>query len=124
MITWKDIEKLVVPEKSAEHLSNRKPAFWKRYQGQDDKFDFDLKTIGRYEGVFRFYLERYFRVQVRGAHNIPAEGAVILAGNHSGTLPVDALMTFQASLQHHSPRPSLVQTNTSCVECALWARRS
>jgi 1-acyl-sn-glycerol-3-phosphate acyltransferase len=104
MITFKDIEKLVVPKKSPEHLSNRKPEFWKKYEGQDDKFEFDLAALAGYETVFRFFFERYFRVQVRGAQNIPDEGAVILAGNHSGTLPVDALMTFQASLQHHSPR--------------------
>lgn len=104
MFNLKDLEKHFSPKHSADHLSRRHPEFWNRYEGQEDKFDFDLDTLGHYEGVFRFLLERYFRVQVRGTHNIPTKGAVILAGNHSGTLPIDALMTFQASLQSHSPR--------------------
>ena len=104
MINLKDMDKYFWPKNSAEHLSRRKPEFWKRYQGQDDKFEFDLETIGNYEAAFRFFFEHYFRIQVRGVNNIPAEGAVILAGNHSGTIPIDALMTFQASLQHDSPR--------------------
>lgn len=104
MINLKNIEKHFSPKNSPEHLSKRFPEFWSRYESQEDKFDFDLEALGLYEGAFRFAFERYFRIQVRGAHNIPAEGAVILAGNHSGTLPVDALMTFQASLQSPSPR--------------------
>jgi 1-acyl-sn-glycerol-3-phosphate acyltransferase len=104
MITLKDIEKHVLPSNSADHMRHRHPQFWQRYEGQSDKFDFNLDFLGQAEGVFRFFFERYFRVQVRGVQNIPDDGAVILAGNHSGTLPIDALMTFQASLQHHSPR--------------------
>lgn len=104
MINLKDIQKLMAPKDSPEHLSRRKPDFWNRYEGTEDKFDFDLETIGSYEAVFRFFFERYFRVQALGVQNIPSEGSVILAGNHSGTVPIDALMTFQAALDHHNPR--------------------
>lgn len=87
-----------------EHLSKQKPEFWQRYHKQEDKFDFDLETLANYQRVFRAFAEHYFRIQVRGVENIPAEGSVILAGNHSGTLPIDAMMTFEASLRHSSPR--------------------
>lgn len=36
----------------------------------------------------------YFRVRSHGVENIPARGAAILAGNHSGTLPFDAAMVW------------------------------
>lgn len=104
MITYKEIARHIVPKSSPEHLSRRKPEFWNQYVGLEDKFEFDLEHLGTYEAAFRFFFEQYFRVQVRGVNNIPAQGAVILAGNHSGTLPIDALMTFQATLAHHSPR--------------------
>lgn len=104
MLTLKDFRKLAVPKHSAEHLSKRHPEFWQKYKGQEDKFDFDLEAIGQLEPAFRFLFDHYFRIQVRGANNIPAEGPVILAGNHSGTIPIDAVMTFEASLQHDNPR--------------------
>lgn len=104
MSMLKKFEKHFLPDNSPEHLSKRKPSFWNRYSGKEDKFDFDLEMLGRCEGVFRFFCERYFRIQVRGVENIPSEGRVILAGNHSGTLPIDAVMTFEAALSHHAPR--------------------
>ena len=45
--------------------------------------------------------ERYFRVEVRGIENIPADGGALLVANHSGTVPVDAVMTGLAVLDHH-----------------------
>ena len=104
MISLKDIEKHFVPKNSAEHLSKRHPDFWQRYEGLEDKFEFCLETLGKYDGPMSFFFKKYFRVQVRGVNNIPPEGAVILAGNHSGTLPIDALMTFEAQLENRTPR--------------------
>jgi 1-acyl-sn-glycerol-3-phosphate acyltransferase len=45
-------------------------------------------------GVYRFLYERYFRVASHGAENIPREGPAILISNHSGTLPLDAVMIY------------------------------
>lgn len=87
-----------------QHLSKRKPEFWQRYHNEIDKFDFDLEALANYERVFKVLAEHYFRIQVRGVENIPAEGSVILVGNHSGTIPIDALMTFECALSHSSPR--------------------
>lgn len=45
----------------------------------------------------------YFRVTSHGAWQIPADGPVILAANHSGMLPVDAAMLYVDVIKHTSP---------------------
>lgn len=47
--------------------------------------------------------DRWFRVEVRGGENIPAEGPVLVVANHSGNVPVDAIMA-QLSLHRASGR--------------------
>jgi 1-acyl-sn-glycerol-3-phosphate acyltransferase len=46
--------------------------------------------------------EKYFRVDVEGLEHIPAEGGALVVANHSGTLPLDALM-LQVALRDHHP---------------------
>jgi 1-acyl-sn-glycerol-3-phosphate acyltransferase len=36
----------------------------------------------------------YFRVRAYGMENVPARGSAIIASNHSGTLPLDAMMLW------------------------------
>ena len=60
-------------------------------------------------GVTRPVYERYFRVKSHGAEHLPAEGAAILAANHSGTLPIDAVMIYQDVLRHTDP-PRVVRS--------------
>ena len=48
----------------------------------------------------RLLFEKWFRVEVLGVDNIP-DGGVLLVANHSGTIPVDALMTTVAVHDHH-----------------------
>jgi 1-acyl-sn-glycerol-3-phosphate acyltransferase len=45
--------------------------------------------------------ERYFRVKTLGIDRIPATGAALLVGNHSGTIPVDAVMVQHAVATEH-----------------------
>ncbi|KAB2363346.1 acyltransferase family protein [Actinomadura montaniterrae] len=40
----------------------------------------------------RALYEHWFRVEVEGVENVPAEGGALIVANHSGTLPLDALM--------------------------------
>lgn len=42
--------------------------------------------------VLRFLATRWFRVEVRGIENVPADGPALLVGNHAGVLPLDALV--------------------------------
>ena len=52
--------------------------------------------------------EWYFRVRSHGAHNIPTDGPVILASNHSGMLPLDAMMICVDAFMN-APRPRVVR---------------
>ena len=45
-------------------------------------------------GVARPLYEKYFRVISTGHENIPAEGPAVIACNHSGSLPTDAMMLW------------------------------
>ncbi len=54
-------------------------------------------------GITAFLYERYFRVVSHGAENIPAEGPVILAANHSGTIPIDGMMLWADVVRNATP---------------------
>lgn len=43
--------------------------------------------------LLRPLYEKWFRVEVKGAENIPAEGGALIVANHSGTIAMDAVMT-------------------------------
>jgi 1-acyl-sn-glycerol-3-phosphate acyltransferase len=62
----------------------------------EDGFGLDLRFRERVLPFFRFLHERYWRVQVLGAHNIPATGAALLVANHSGAIPFDGAMIVTA----------------------------
>jgi 1-acyl-sn-glycerol-3-phosphate acyltransferase len=49
--------------------------------------------------------ERYFRVRALGIDRIPSEGAALLVANHSGTIPLDAvMMQFAVGSEHPEKR--------------------
>ena len=61
---------------------------------QVDEFGFDPELTARLGlAIARPIAEKWFRIEVRGAENIPAHDGVLLVANHSGTIPVDAIMT-------------------------------
>lgn len=67
-----------------------------------DEFGFDREfTEIVYLPVLRPLYRRWFRVDVRGIENIPAEGGALVVSNHSGTIPVDTLMTAVAIHDAH-----------------------
>lgn len=102
MAAWKNLQTLKDPLKA---LELRVPSYYSRYSEEKDEFGFSLETFARWEPLFRFAFEDYFKVRVRGIENIPGDGRVILAGNHSGLLPLDgAMITMAMCNQHHSPR--------------------
>jgi 1-acyl-sn-glycerol-3-phosphate acyltransferase len=51
--------------------------------------------------LLRPLYRRWFRVEVRGKEHIPAEGAALIVANHSGTVPLDSLMTEVAVHDEH-----------------------
>ena len=62
-----------------------------------DEFGFDPEVTEKLTlALLRPIAEKWFRVEVRGIENIPAEGGALIVSNHSGTVPLDALMTTVA----------------------------
>jgi 1-acyl-sn-glycerol-3-phosphate acyltransferase len=60
-----------------------------------DEYGFDPEVTERFMlSAIRPIAEKWFRVEIRGAENIPAEGGALVVSNHSGTVPVDGLMTM------------------------------
>jgi len=56
--------------------------------------------------VYDFLYHYWFRVEVEGIENVPAEGAALLVSNHAGALPPDGIMIAKAIREEHRhPRP-------------------
>jgi len=62
-----------------------------------DEYGFDAEITERFlMAALRPIAQKWFRVEVRGAENIPTTGGALVVSNHSGTVPVDGLMTLVA----------------------------
>jgi 1-acyl-sn-glycerol-3-phosphate acyltransferase len=74
-------------------------------EAPDDPFDaWDPAYIGQTLPALRLLSEVYFRAEVSGLERIPAEGPVLLVGNHSGgTVIADTFVFSQAFYDHFGP---------------------
>lgn len=72
-----------------------------------DPFGMHPAFIATGLGLFKKLHSSYFRVRNYGIENVPAQGRGILAGNHSGTLPVDGMMLWLDVVRNarRVPRP-------------------
>ena len=72
-------------------------AFLRRRMAGDytvDEYGFDREITERFFlAAIRPIAEKWFRVETRGIDNIPTEGGALVVSNHSGTVPVDGLVT-------------------------------
>lgn len=95
-----------------------------------DAFGLNPDFVALGEVIGKFGYERYFRVESHGAENIPADGPGILAGNHSGTLPMDGAMLWVDVIRHTNPPrcsraladffvPSLPVVSTLFARCGV-----
>lgn len=67
-----------------------------------DDFGFDPQlTDAVILPPLRMIYEKWFRVEVTGAANLPVDGGALIVANHSGTLPWDAVMTGVAVHDNH-----------------------
>ncbi|MER6099618.1 lysophospholipid acyltransferase family protein [Streptomyces sp. NPDC001728] len=67
-----------------------------------DEFGYDEELTDQVLlSLLRPLYEKYFRVEVKGVENIPAEGGALIVANHSGTLPLDGLMMQVAVHDRH-----------------------
>jgi 1-acyl-sn-glycerol-3-phosphate acyltransferase len=70
-----------------------------------DAWGFNIKGVKPFIDVGRFFYEKYFRVETYGLENIPKEGRVLIVGNHSGQLPIDATLLGYALITNpYAPR--------------------
>ncbi|MFI0980246.1 lysophospholipid acyltransferase family protein [Streptomyces sp. NPDC021093] len=68
-----------------------------------DEFGYDKELTDQVlMSMIRPFYEKYFRVEVKGIENVPADGGALIVANHSGTLPLDGLM-LQAAVHDEHP---------------------
>ena len=66
-----------------------------------DDYGFDRELTERFfMAALRPIAQKWFRLEVRGLENIPAEGGALVVSNHSGTIPLDGLMTMLTVHDH------------------------
>ncbi|HEY7431679.1 MAG TPA: lysophospholipid acyltransferase family protein [Streptosporangiaceae bacterium] len=71
--------------------------------GEVDEFGFDAEFSSRLLiPLARLFYHEWFRIQMRGLEHVPSAGPALVVANHSGTLPVDALM-LQTGLHDEHP---------------------
>lgn len=67
---------------------------------RQDPFGLDPELRRQVLPLFRLLHDRYWRVEVTGAENLPATGPALLVSNHSGALPFDGAMIITAVELH------------------------
>lgn len=72
-----------------------------------DPFGYDPIFDMYFRPLVNFLYEKYWRVETYGLSNIPKTGPCLLVGNHSGTLPYDAVMLKMAMTLEHSAHRDL-----------------
>jgi 1-acyl-sn-glycerol-3-phosphate acyltransferase/nucleoside-diphosphate-sugar epimerase len=63
-----------------------------RIKEEYDEFGLDPEYLARRAWWFRFLTKVYWRAEVRGLENIPAEGAALMVANHRGFMPFDGVV--------------------------------
>ena len=75
---------------------------------ETDQWGLDREFMDVVRPFFEFMYKKYWRVQMTGVENIPAEGRALLVVNHSGQLPWDGAMLATGVLLEH-PNQRLVR---------------
>jgi 1-acyl-sn-glycerol-3-phosphate acyltransferase len=71
-------------------------------QYEIDDFGFDAEITEKvFAPLIRPLYRHYWRTEWRDVENVPADGSALLVGNHSGTVPIDALVMKFGLLDHH-----------------------
>lgn len=84
------------------------------YEVDDFGFDPDFTDSVLLPALRPLY-RHWFRVEVRGLHNVPDTGAALVVANHSGTVALDALMTQVALADDHPAHRRLRLLGASLV---------
>lgn len=84
------------------------------YRVDDSGFDPDF-TAHVLIPMFRMLYRTWFRVQMRGLANVPGTGAAMVVANHSGVLPMDALMLQTGIFDEHPQHRNLRMLSADLV---------
>jgi 1-acyl-sn-glycerol-3-phosphate acyltransferase len=98
------VEPEPVPSDLEEQLAEALAFVRRRLEGDYavDEFGFDAElTDSVLIPALRPLYQRWFRVETIGMHHVPATGGALVVANHSGTLPLDSLMTAVALHDDH-----------------------
>ncbi|WP_257900693.1 lysophospholipid acyltransferase family protein [Saccharothrix obliqua] len=87
-------------ERLAEFLAFVRRRLRGEYEVDEFGFDADL-TDHLLMPPLRPLYEKWFRVDTTGVHHVPATGGALIVANHSGTLPLDGVMTAYAVRAEH-----------------------
>ena len=110
----------------------RRPDFLRRratgeYETDEFGFDPDL-TDHALLPLLRPFFQKWFRVESQGLENVPSVGGALVVANHSGTVPVDALMTTVALHDDHPPSAasgcSAPTSSSTCPSSGRWRASS
>ena len=92
------------PTRWADHVDRALEFMRRRALGEYeiDDFGFDRElTDGVLLAALRPLYRHWFRVEVHGIENIPADGGALVVGNHAGTIGLDAAMVQLAIHDAH-----------------------
>ncbi len=107
-------ERELAEDEGGERLPDRRPAERMRELLPAIEPERRLNDWGRSERVegfmdrtlVEFYYRYWFRAEVDGIENVPAEGGALVVSNHAGALPPDAPIIAKAIREEHpQPRP-------------------
>jgi 1-acyl-sn-glycerol-3-phosphate acyltransferase len=76
------------------------------YEVDEFGFDSELNAAVLMPAALALY-RHWFQIEMRGLEHIPANGAALVVANHSGVLPVDAVMLQAGIYAEHPQRRNL-----------------
>ena len=123
---------LVLPAPPWQHrLAELADFAWRRvaggYEVDEFGFDPDLNSAVLMPAALALY-RNWFRVQMRGLASVPAAGPALIVANHSGALPLDAVMLQAGIFAEHPARRNVRLLGADLVYAvpglAWLARRS
>jgi len=99
LVDLADSKELVPAERHSELMSPIEPERTLNDWGRSERIEGLMDRT-----LFEFFYRYWFRAEVEGVENVPAEGGALLVSNHAGALPPDAAMIAKAIREEH-PRP-------------------
>lgn len=95
---FENIRKLFTKDESLEELLKKFPNDVGEFGY--DPWGFNIKTIKQFIALGKFLYEDYFEVEVIGYENVLPSGRCLIIANHSGQLPMDAILLGYALVKN------------------------